>query len=483
MADEKDNNEEDIEALFQNTEHVSEELPETSEGPSADELFSGKYGSADDQENASASQQELAAKALAESDDEDPFADLDSDAVEAPEGAKDDTTAKESIEGTEADEASEEAEEDIGSLIDAAFADELKRPGENEAEQLVEATDDDPVETDAASIEETETETDPEPDIAEEVETEDQADDAEEVETEDQADDSEEAEANAEADDSEEAEANAKADVATENVETAEADPEQDISEESQEANNEAIVQNIEKEPSSKTLDELLESLEEEVIAGEAAPESDKKSKKDKKKKKKKHRAKQHFKKVSPIRVLILLGLFILTAFAGGYWWLKIQKQPGAFPGLDTLKNQTIKNHTTESEPAKSPQENEPVAPEEGVSSSTVIPVQPDPSRPQTTTLTFYEIPEIRARLGEAGLEVTFSLGIYARNSQIGPDIRSLAPNIKVLVQNIFYLKPSKKLVRDILEKEIQEKLEFLFPKGEIQRVELRNLNSELISP
>jgi len=456
MADEKDNNEEDIEALFQNTEHVSEELPETSEGPSADELFSGKYGSADDQENASASQQELAAKALAESDDEDPFADLDSDAVEAPEGAKDDTTAKESIEGTEADEASEEAEEDIGSLIDAAFADELKRPGENEAEQLVEATDDDPVETDAASIEETETEieTDPEPDIAEEVETEDHADD------------------------SEEAEANAEADVATENVETAEADPEQDISEESQEASNEAIVQNIEKNPSSTTLDELLESLEEQVIAGEPAPESDKKSKKDKKKKKKKHRAKQHFKKVSPIRVLILLGLFILTAFAGGYWWLKTQKQPVVFPGLDTLRN-----YTTESEPAISPPENEPVAIETGVSSSTVIPVQPDPSRPQTTTLTFYEIPEIRARLGEAGLEVTFSLGIYARNSQIGPDIRSLAPNIKVLVQNIFYLKPSKKLVRDILEKEIQEKLEFLFPKGEIQRVELRNLNSELISP
>lgn len=441
MAEEKDNNQEDFEALFQNTEHVSDELPESSTAPSADELFSGKYGSSDDQESASTSQQELAAKALAESEDEDPFADLDS----VTEKNQEDTVVKESSEDSVTEEIQEDplvketpqdSEEDIGSLIDAAFADELKRPGEVDVDGGADDELKHPGDVDAEPEEPPQSVDETEDDSAAETGEELSAETVETLTDENNDDDD--------------------VDVDVKNVTDAGTDV----------------------DASSTTLDELLEDLEQEVIADRPAAEAIKKLKQGKKKKKKKKTASKNAKRISLVRILILLGLFLLVSLAGGYWWLKTQKQPVIFPGIDTLKNTE-----TGSESAPQPKEKVPQSPESNVENPAVIVVQPDPSRPKTTTLTFYEIPEIRARLGEAGLEVTFSLGIYARNSQIGPDIRNLAPNIKVLVQNIFYLKPSKKLVRDILEKEIQEKLEFLFPKGEIQRVELRNLNSELISP
>jgi hypothetical protein len=57
--------------------------------------------------------------------------------------------------------------------------------------------------------------------------------------------------------------------------------------------------------------------------------------------------------------------------------------------------------------------------------------------------------------------------------------ILQITPEIKVLIQNIFYLKTSKMLKKQILESEIQNQLDFLFPEGGIFKVQINNLESE----
>ena len=103
-------------------------------------------------------------------------------------------------------------------------------------------------------------------------------------------------------------------------------------------------------------------------------------------------------------------------------------------------------------------------------------PKPPSPPLPEQDSLI---IRGFRAPLNHPGVAVRVDLYLFSPHKGLSARYRTHAKALEVAVQNIFYITQPENLKIPKLEALILQKVGFVFPRGGVTRVEIRNLQTE----